>query len=139
MNRIARTLGLGLALATAAFATAQDHRHREHWVFIDGHHVDFKPTERPYWSQGTLLVPFRALAAKLGAVTGRNQDGLRVWIDYGRQHVEFKQGHNDYWLNGRLIPLPTSSEGPNNVLFIPVTIFINMTHGRVSYERGFDR
>jgi hypothetical protein len=130
---------LALVVAAGALAPclahAQDSQGFDNRVFWDQKRLSFKTGEHPYWSQGTLLVPFRALAGKVGAKVGRSQSGSHVTLDFAINHVEFEQGHIDFWMNDVRIPLKATSEDHGGILFVPIRLFTQATNHRVSYNR----
>jgi len=100
-------------------------------VRLDGRWLDFDYREQPFTRGRELMVPFRAMGDRIGAGTDRSEDGRRVYARFGRNTIQYDKGHVWFRLNNQRINLPTVSEDRNGVLFVPVTIFVALTDGRV--------
>lgn len=92
-------------------------------VYYNGRPLSFSGNERPYRSNGTVQVPFRAMGDQLGYNTDRSSDGrtISVWKEYDR--VDYVKGANYFRLNDERRSLRTSSQERNGVLFVPIEIF----------------
>lgn len=92
-------------------------------VYYNGRPLSFSGNERPFRSNGTVQVPFRAMGDRLGYNTDRSSDGrtISVWKDYDR--VEYVKGANYFRLNDERRSLRTSSQERDGVLFVPIEIF----------------
>ncbi|CAN1552943.1 Copper amine oxidase-like, N-terminal [Fimbriimonadaceae bacterium] len=92
-------------------------------VYFNGRPLSFSGNERPYRSNGTVQVPFRAMGDRLGYNTDRSSDGrtISVWKEYDR--VEYIKGANYFRLNDERRSLRTSSQERDGVLFVPIEIF----------------
>jgi hypothetical protein len=106
-------------------------QYRPDEIYWDSRPLSFSYDEQPYMRNGVLMVPFRATADKIGARTERSSDGLRVWIYYNGDRIEYDKGHTWYRLNDQQRTLKTISEDRRDVLFVPVTLFQELTRGRL--------
>jgi hypothetical protein len=100
-------------------------------VYWDNRLLSFNRNEEPYEKGGTLMVPFRALADKLGMRTDRTADGRRVWIYYQSDRVEYDQGRTWYRLNQDQRDLKTNSEDRGGILFVPMELFTSISGNRL--------
>jgi len=100
-------------------------------IYFDRRVIYFERSNWPFLRNNVLMVPFRDMAERIDATTGRSDDGQRVWINFDRDRAEYDKGRNWYRLNGVERKLPTSSEDRGGVLYVPITIFEGVTHGRV--------
>lgn len=101
---------------------------------FNGRELSFSDRERPYRSQGTLLVPFRALGEKIGARTDRTEDGKRVFIYYNGDRVQYDKGRW-YRLNSDRKWISASAEERDGVLFVPVALYTDITRDRLIWRR----
>jgi hypothetical protein len=92
-------------------------------LYYNGRRLTFSDNEQPYRSQGTTLVPFRALGSALSLRTDRSPDGKRVWIWRNSDRIEYNKGMVWYRLNEDRRDLSAKSEEKSGVLFVPIELF----------------
>ena len=92
-------------------------------LYYNGRRLSFSGNEEPYSSQGTTLVPFRALGSALGLKTDRSPDGKRVWIWRNSDRIEYNKGMVWYRLNEDRRDIGAKSEEKSGVLFVPIELF----------------
>jgi len=150
MKNIAISFAIGAALMATAIASAQDRHDRGYYhgdwhereletrhahIVVGDEEVRFKREERPFWVNHTLMVPFRAVGALIGAKTDRSKSGEELHIHYRDNDVDFRQDSDIYHRNGARFILPPTV-GRDGVLFVPVKLweFVRKDYVHVRFE-----
>jgi hypothetical protein len=108
---------------------------RREAVTFEGRRVQFDRRDEPFTKSNVLMVSFPAMARELRARTERSRDGRWFYLEYRGDRVEHERGRNRFLLNGRERSMRTSSEERGGVLFVPITLFEELTRGRVQQAR----
>jgi hypothetical protein len=124
-----RIVVLAAALLGAVVAPAQ---------WIDSGRIEYNGRElrlnpEPIREGGTWMLPVRATADAIGA--GIRHDGRNSRITWRDNTIEYSPGDNDFYMNGRRRSLGGRSYERRGVLYVPSTLFEDLTDNQLRVIR----
>lgn len=103
-------------------------------VTFRGLAVKYRLSAVPYRSQGTVLVPCRATAKRVGVTLVGDPKGHSVTLSFGGNSLYFESGTHGYKLNGHRQNMRASSEIKHGRLYVPIRLFADVTAGLLHAE-----
>jgi plastocyanin len=133
------TVSLALIIAfiltsSTAFASGSsaDPVKAEIKVLVDGNNLE--SSQGNYLANGTLLVPYRALAEKLGGEVGWNPTTKKVTVKKDANVIEFAAGQNKISVNGVETKLDIPVQIINGTTYGPVRLLGQLFGFTVGYD-----
>lgn len=98
-------------------------------VTFEGRELRFERDQRPYESNGVVMVPLEATAKELELSVDQQEDRDFILITGNDNSVRLNRNESDYRMNGKRRELPRNPETRNGVLYVPLEVFENLANG----------